>query len=371
VTYFDWKKKENTTFAQLMKQLGYATCAVGKWQINDFRLEPQVLKKHGFDDWAMWTGFETGNKVSDSRYYDPYINTPEAGSKVYKGKFAPDVCTDYLIHFMRQHKDEPMCLYYPMPLPHPPLVATPDEPNVTSRMDKHKALVRYGDKCVGQLVKALDELKIRERTIVIFTTDNGTIPGMIGTVNGLPVRGEKGRETERGVCAPFIVNGPGLVPAGVETDALTDFSDMLPTFVELGGGVLPEDLIVDGTSLAALILGKEQDNGREWILSMGYGAARLTENGVQGIADFGKRVIRDKQYKVWVSEEKKIIRLHDLTKDPREQTNLLKSELAAHQQALQKFQRIVDSLPDKDAVRLYEPRAANPWDMKVRGNIKR
>ena len=367
VTYFDWKKKENTTFAHLMKKLGYATCAVGKWQINDFRVEPQVLKKHGFDDWAMWTGFETGNKVSDSRYYDPYINTPEEGSKVYKGKFAPDVCTDYLIHFMRKHKDEPMCLYYPMPLPHPPLVATPDEPNATSRLDKHKALVRYGDKCVGQLVKALDELKIRERTIVIFTTDNGTIPGMTGTVNGLPVRGEKGKETERGVCAPFIVNGPGMVPAGVETDALTDFSDMLPTFVELGGGVLPEDLIVDGTSLASLILGKEKDNGRQWIMSMGYGAAQLTENGVQGISDFGKRVIRDKQHKVWVSEEKKIIRLHDLTKDPREQTNLLDSDLTAHQQARQKFQTIVDSLPDKDAVRLYEPRAANAWDKQLTG----
>ncbi|NDH00015.1 MAG: N-acetylgalactosamine 6-sulfate sulfatase, partial [Opitutae bacterium] len=55
VGYFDWKKKENTTFARLMKDLGYATAAAGKWQINDFRIEPQAMKKHGFDDWAMWT----------------------------------------------------------------------------------------------------------------------------------------------------------------------------------------------------------------------------------------------------------------------------------------------------------------------------
>ena len=59
VGYFDWKQKENTTFARLMKDLGYATCAAGKWQINDFRIEPQAMKKHGFDDWAMWTGAET------------------------------------------------------------------------------------------------------------------------------------------------------------------------------------------------------------------------------------------------------------------------------------------------------------------------
>ena len=56
VGYFDWKKKENTTFARLMKDQGYATCAAGKWQINDFRIEPHAMKKHGFDDWAMWTG---------------------------------------------------------------------------------------------------------------------------------------------------------------------------------------------------------------------------------------------------------------------------------------------------------------------------
>ena len=77
VAYFDWKKKENTTFARLMKNLGYATYAAGKWQINDFRVEPQAMKKHGFDDWAMWTGSETGNEPSETRFYDAYVNTPE------------------------------------------------------------------------------------------------------------------------------------------------------------------------------------------------------------------------------------------------------------------------------------------------------
>ncbi|WDE98902.1 sulfatase-like hydrolase/transferase [Lentisphaera profundi] len=367
VAYFDWKKKGNTTFASLMKANGYSTCAVGKWQINDFRLEPHVLKKHGFDDWAMWTGCETGNeKVSASRNYDPYINTPAEGSKVYKNKFIADVCTDYLINYMRQHKDEPMCLYYPMPLPHPPLVATPDEPKLKTRLDKHRALVRYVDKCVGQIVNTLDELKIRDRTIIIISTDNGTIPGITGTVNGLPVRGEKGRKSERGVCAPFIVNGPGLVPAGIQTDALTDFSDLLPTFLELAGGQMPEDLVIDGKSFAPLILGKAQDSGREWIMSIGESAGLITKDGVRNKDTFGKRVIRDKQHKVWVSEDKQIIRLHDLNADPLEKTNLLNSELVAHKEALMKFQAIVDSLPDKDAHRLYTPRAANPWDMKLK-----
>ena len=367
VGYFDWKKKENTTFARLMKDLGYATCAAGKWQINDFRIEPQAMKKHGFDDWAMWTGAETGVETSHERYQNPYINTPE-GSKTYEGKFGPDLYAERLIDFMRKHKDEPMCLYYPMALTHVPHVSTPDEPNVKDRLDRHKAMVRYMDKTVGRLMSALDELDLRKRTIVIFTTDNGSDPKITGTLNGRNVQGSKGQTTEAGICEPFIVNCPGVVPAGVETEALTDFSDLLPTFVELGGGKVPDDIVIDGVSFAPLILGKQQDSSRKWIMALGHGAAKLDKDGVRGREDFAARVIRDKRYKVWVSEQKKIFRLHDLKEDPWETNDLIASNLPEHTKALEKFQKVVDALPDKDARPLYEPRAANPWDSRLPGN---
>ena len=362
VGYFDWKKKENTTFARLMKDLGYATCAAGKWQINDFRVEPQAMKKHGFDDWAMWTGFETGNPPSDKRYQDPYINTPESGSKTYADKFGPDLYTNCLIEFMRKHKDEPMCLYYPMPLLHAPFVPTPDAPDAKKRDEQFKAMLLYVDKMVGQLVSELDQLGIRERTIIIFTSDNGTDKKVTGTRNGQPVIGGKGSSSEDGVNAPFIVNGPGMVPAGIETDALTDLSDMLPTFVELGGGQVPEG--IDGQSIAPLILGKEHDSSRDWIMALSFGSGKLDKNGVRGMRDFAPRVLRDKRYKVWVSETKKIERLHDLQADPLEESNLINNNEKAHQQALAKFTQVVSTLPEKDARPFYEPRAANAWDRK-------
>lgn len=362
IGYFDWKKKENTTFARLMKNLGYVTCAAGKWQINDFRLEPQAMKKHGFDDWAMWTGYETGNPLSDKRYQNPYINTPDEGSKTYAGEFGPDIYTDRLIQFMREHKDEPMCLYYPVPLLHAPFVSTPDEPNAKSRTDRFKAMLRYVDAMVGQLVGELDALGIRERTIFIFTSDNGTDPKITASRKGRTVMGGKGTLMESGVNAPFIVNCPGLVPSGAETDALVDLSDMLPTFVELGAGKVPEDLIIDGTSIASLILGQAKDSKRQWIMSLGYGSARLDGQGVRGQKKFQERVIRDKRYKVWVSQNKKIERLHDLVEDPLEEYNLLESQQDRHKQALAKFKKVVDDLPESDARPLYEPRAANLWD---------
>jgi len=235
VGYFDWKPKQNTTFARFMKNLGYATCAAGKWQINDFRLEPNAMEKHGFDEWCMWTGGEAGNPPSEERYHDPYINT-RLGSKTYEDKFGPDVYTDFLIDFMGRHRDQPLCLYYPMTLTHTPFVATPDEPDAALPIEKHKAMVRYADKMVGRLVAALDNFGVRERTIIIFTTDNGTVGSITGKRNGRDVRGGKAQESESGVCCPFVVNCPGRVPSAVETDALTDFTDLLPTFIELGGG---------------------------------------------------------------------------------------------------------------------------------------
>ena len=365
VGYFDWK--HNTTFARILKGAGYATAIAGKWQINDFRLEPGALEKHGFDDWCMWTGGEGGNPPSDRRYWDPYIHTRE-GSKTYAGQFGPDLYTNFLIDFMKRHKDEPMGLYFPMCLTHGPLVHTPDEPDAKDKMARHKAMVRYADKLVGRLVQALDDLGIRRRTILIFSTDNGTSGSITGTLNGAKVRGGKARESENGVCEPFIVNAPGLVPAGVVTDALTDFTDLLPTFADLAGVPVPEQWPVDGVSIAPLLLGKAKDSPREWIMALGHGPAVLDEKGVRGATDYATRVIRDKQFKVWVDNRAATIRLHDLKADPQEKTNLLGSETPEHRAALAKFQAVIDSMPKADARPRYDPRPPNPWDRKRRGN---
>jgi len=364
VGYFDWKLRQNMTFARIMKTAGYATAAVGKWQINDFRITPDAMKKHGFDDWCMWTGYETGNKASSERYWDAYINTTQ-GSKTYAGKFGPDVYTDYLIRFMTEHKDSPMMLYFPMALTHGPLTTTPAEPDVGDSKEKFKAMIRYTDLLVGRICKALDKLRIRERTIIIFTTDNGSPGGFTGTLTGRKIRGGKAKKTENGICAPFIVNCPGLVPQGVVTDALTDFTDLLPTFAELGGAEVPKDLNIDGVSIAQLLLGKANDSGRDWIMALGHGAAKLDEKGVRGRVDYTERVIRDKRYKVWVSEQRKITQLYDLLIDPFEQKNLIASTKSEHLAAIQKFQVVVDKMPEKDARPGYTPRKANSWDKKL------
>ena len=159
------------------------------------------------------------------------------------------------------------------------------------------------------------------------------------------------------------------MPEGIVTDALTDFTDLLPTFAELSGAEVPKDLQIDGVSIAPLLLGKTEDSGRQWIMALGHGAARLDEKGVRGQVDYTERVIRDKRHKVWVSEQRKITQLYDLQSDPFEQKNLIESANPEHLAAIKKFQAVVDTMPEKDARPGYTPRKANPWEKKLPASI--
>jgi len=356
--------KHNMSFARIMKTAGYSTAIAGKWQINDFRVQPDILKQHGFDSWCMWTGYESQNSPSAERYWDPYIYTNSTPSKTYTDQFGPDLYTDHLIQFMKDNRDQPLMMYFPMVLTHGPLIHTPAERKVTSKVDKHKAMVRYTDGLVGKLVAAIDDLNLRSRTVIIFTTDNGTSGGQRGILNGRTVRGGKAKLTENGPRQPFIVNCPGLVPAGKTTDALTDFTDLLPTFAELGGATLPSDLVVDGHSLAPVMLGKAQDGPREWMMAMGFGPARLDEKGVRPRQILTDRVIRDKRHKIFVINGK-VTRLHDLAKDPAEEENLIDSTQPAHLAALHKLTAVFKTFPQQDGRPRYDPTPPQPWDKKI------
>jgi len=364
--------KHNLTFARLLKTAGYATAIAGKWQINDFRVQPDVLQQHGFDEWCMWTGYEAENPPSAERYWDPYLfvrdpKTGESSSRTYQGQFGGDLFVDYLIDFMKRRRDEPMLLYFPMALTHTPLIHTPSEPDVTEPIDQHKAMVRYTDHLVGRLVSALDDLGLRERTIIFLTTDNGTTRRIEGGMNGRRVTGGKATLTENGTRMPFIVNGPGLVPEGIVSDALVDFSDVVPTFAQLAGVKLPTDEVFDGHSIAPLILGQDSDGPRQWVLSMGHGPARLDDKGVRPARDYANRVVRDKRYKLHVLDGKPA-KLYDLREDPWEELNLIDSGEAEHVAAREKFDAVLGKFPKQDGRPRYDPLPPQSWDISREAN---
>ena len=357
--YFDWK--HNPSIGRTMKAAGYKTAVAGKWQLNDFRIHPDAMVKHGFDDYCMWTGYEEGNKPSNKRYWDPYIHTRE-GSKTYKGAFGPDIYNQFVLDFISTNKDVPFFIYYPMALTHAPLVHTPLEPDAKEKMDKHKAMVRYTDHLLGKIVAHLDALGIRENTIIVWTCDNGTTSNISNVRDGRVVKGGKTKTTENGVNTPFIVNCPDLVPAGVVSDALVDFTDMHSTFADFAETTQEAGYEYDGVSLKKVFQGLEKESERDWILAMGSHPARMTDAGVENVYYFRDRVIRETRYKLFVGTDRQPEKLVDVLEDLDEKNNLLNNpELAP---VVKRLMAVINSLPVQDNDPSYDQLPTNEWDKK-------
>ena len=368
--HFD--ETQNPALVTELREAGYKTCIAGKWQIDDFRVEPDALIKAGFDDYCMWTGYEAGIKASAERYWDPYIYTKD-GSKTYPGAFGPDIFRDFIIDFLKENKEDPKFVYYPMVLTHTPLVNTPDE-TANDKLAKHKAMVRYTDKIVGQLVNALKQNNLLENTMIVFTTDNGTTRSISGTYKGELVQGGKASTKESGICEPFIVSWPSQIKAGRESEALVDFTDMLPTFLDVAG-VGEKDKwtksnaahTIDGKSFKDVLLMGDEASKRDWILGMGGGNnARLTEDGVENQYKFRDRVIRNEQYKLYVDSNREAIKFFDLRTDPFERQNIIDSLSTEEQKNnFNSLLEVIKSFPVKDYDPKYKNNSPQDWDVEI------
>ncbi|HEY2413012.1 MAG TPA: sulfatase-like hydrolase/transferase, partial [Pirellulaceae bacterium] len=255
------------TFGTLLKQGGYATAVAGKWQLSGS--QPNLIRECGFDEYCMW-GFggyytkedrlraEAAGIDFRSRYWHPSVIRNGSWVPTTENDYGPDIHQAFVLDFIRRHKDGPFFVYYPMCLTHSPWEPTPDTKATAAKGKKlasnFKGDVEYMDKLVGNLVKELDQLGLRDNTVVMFTGDNGT--GGDG----------KSQATERGARVPMIVNGPGIVKKRGATMELTDTSDILPTLVELAGAKLPTDRPIDGRSYAAFLSG-QTDATRDWIFA--------------------------------------------------------------------------------------------------------
>ncbi len=364
--HYDYNK--NPSMATFIQKAGYKTAVAGKWQVNDFRVQPEALKRHGFDEYLMWTGYEGGNPPSGNRYWDPYLFGKD-GSKTYEGKYGPDLFTDFLIDFMVNEKDKPWFVYFPMALTHPPLDPTPDSDYVGDSLNRrHKAMVLYTDKIIGKIYSALSNEGLLDNTVIIFTTDNGTSRGLYGDIKGKRIEGAKARTTEPGICNPFIIRYPKM-GKGKTSEALVDFTDLFPTLADLTSGDLPTNYTLDGVSFAGMIQGKDKElaGPRSWILSMGgENRAKLTENGVENEWVYRDRVLRNKKYKLYIGTDAKPEKFIDLAEDPWEESNLLETNLSEEEQTnLDGFMKVASGFPAIDSEPIYDPLPYKDWYVPV------
>ena len=292
-----------TTFGNLLRDAGYRTGIAGKWQLCHFANYPRHAKVCGFDEHLLWFWKEPVKNIKrTNRYWDPVMWRNGKKFVPRQGKYGPDLFTNWLIRFMRRNQNGPFLAYYPMVLPHAPFRPTPLDRDRRSKPGKHHfaSMMEYMDTLVGKLINALEEMGLRENTLVLFTSDNGTDKKIRSRQNGVYVRGGKQNMTGRSCNVPLIANQPGVVPAGRTLDDLVDLSDFLPTLVDLAGAKLPESVTIDGRSFAPRILGQSQLE-RDWI---------YIERG-------NERTIMDKRYKLNGDGS-----FYDIKRDPYEQSPL-------------------------------------------------
>lgn len=275
-------RRDEKTVASVLKQRGYATGGFGKWGCGG-RGSTGVPELHGFDEFVGYY-----DQVHAHTYYPKYIlrNSEEIPLSENQGLSTGKTYSHYVIvdrarDFIRRNKDQPFFCYLPVTPPHGLFDIPDSDPAWAQYRDRdwpepakrYAAMVSMVDRQVGELLELLDELSLRENTLVFFCGDNGGNDYFSGRdhprgfhapnvnpQNGKAFRGRKGKLYEGGLRIPMIAHWPGRIAPGGVTDHLCYFPDIFPTLAELAGAQVPND--VDGLSLVPTLLGEAQA-GRE------------------------------------------------------------------------------------------------------------
>lgn len=318
------------TIGSVLKQAGYATGGFGKWGCGG-RGSTGVPELHGFD---VFVGYY--DQVHAHSYYPAYIvrnsqEMPLAGNRGGRSgqTYAHYVIMDEAKKFIRENKDKPFFCYLPVTPPHGMFDIPDSDAAWKLYADKpwplearrYAALVSMVDRQVGEVRQLLKELKVDDKTLIVFSGDNGGndyfpskehpkgIHGAnVNPSTGVVFRGKKGTLYEGGLRVPMIVHWPGKIEAGRVSDLLCYFPDMLPTLAELTGAKPPAD--IDGISLAPELLGEAKAGRKQpqhdylyWELNQ-------------------QTAIRQGSFKAIQPGKDKAWELYDLSRDLSEQQNL-------------------------------------------------
>ena len=349
---FDWNRE--VTIARVLRDAGYVTGIAGKWQVNNLYDQPDAIQQHGFQESLVWPGsidrdkveagfmakFQDGIRNADadflqeatrkieSRYWDP-VMIRNGRREVRKGKYGPDEYQAFALDFMQRNRERPFFFYHSVVLAHGASAAdhisttpeTRDRPPTTDK-EAYAAMVRYADKQVADFIAGLEKLGLRDNTLVVIATDNGTEASLSGRRNGRVVKGGLYSMAESGANVPFIVNSPKLVPGG-RTGSLIDFADLFPTLCEVAKAQPPASVKLDGQSFAGYLSGRSP-LPRTWI----FGHYRPD------------RVVRDTRFKLWNNG-----RLFDMEADPGETQPIAAGKNPEADRARTRLQAVLDGMP--------------------------
>ena len=297
------------TYAQLLRDNGYLTSVTGKWQLAALEYHPEHCKLGGFDSWCVWQIWKDNKKTT--RYWQATLNEDGKIRNDIDSLFGPDVLTNYVIEQMQEAKaaGKPFAIQHNMMLPHWPIIQTPDDKKL-EREASLDNMIAYMDKQVGILLEAVEKLGVSDNTIIIFAGDNGTETKEIRLTKQGKVQGGKHTMTDAGAHVPLIFYQPKKMEGGRKVNQLIDFADLFPTFCQLAGIELEEEMAIDGVSFHKLLNGEKQTT-RAWVTA-GYR---------------GKYMIFDGKWR-WHHNDQKLIDCRNLPTENEADMNSLEAQNA-------------------------------------------
>ncbi len=241
---------DEITIAELMQSAGYVTGCIGKWHLGF--LEPFQPNQQGFDFYyGLWHNLDR-----ERRYYDeadggiPMMRNGEIDHRPIDVTQVTRLYTEEAVAFIKRHHDEPFFLFIPHTMPHIPAVSSKEFAGRSGR-GPYGDSIEEMDWSTGQILKTLDALDLTDRTIVIFTSDDG--PSMDDLGSAGPLRGTKHTTYEGGMRVPCVMAGPGIGKGF--TDEPTTVMDFYVSLPILAGVQLPEEdpRVIDGRDIRPLM----------------------------------------------------------------------------------------------------------------------
>lgn len=297
---FENIRTNETTIAEILKLNGYATGCFGKWHNGGYF--QQHPNRQGFDEFI---GFCVGHLG----YYFDAVYRHNDGDIQSKG-YSTDFFTDQALRFIDARNDKPFFCYIPYNVPHSPFQVPEKYFNkyktkgLGNELSAVYGMVENMDENIGKILSKLDQLKIRENTIVIFLSDNG--PNTVRYNGGM--KGKKGSVDEGGVRVPFYISWPGKIPPGTTAQLAQDI-DILPTLLGLCNLKYKTEFPIDGKDLSGIITRNEKPNDR-------YIFSRQGNQPLKGC----NGAVRDDHYRLVVTTMDTL--LYDLKKDPSQKQNI-------------------------------------------------
>ncbi|REE00159.1 sulfatase family protein [Marinoscillum furvescens] len=246
------------TIAEVLKQAGYTTAMMGKWDLaghNPEKFNANLLPADQGFDYSFFTPSSNDNRVHLIR--NKTLVEMHADMSTLTRRY-----TDEAIQFLEGNQEQPFFLYLAHTMPHTKL-AVSDEFKGQSERGLYGDVIEEIDHEVGRIQDFLKEKKLDENTYVIFMSDNG--PWWIKKEHAgsaAPLRGAKTSAWEGGIRVPAIVWAPGKVPAGTQSDQVLATIDWLPTIAHLAGAETPSDRVIDGIDITEVIHGKGEELDR-------------------------------------------------------------------------------------------------------------